>query len=60
VSRPSLLRRLAHDVLYAHQYQVEESGAVVELCRHRITRRVTAKVSAPGGRPDFQRVGGAR
>jgi hypothetical protein len=60
VSRPSLLRRLAHDVLYAHQYQVEESGAVVELCRHRITRCVAKKVSAPGDRPDFQRVGGVR
>jgi hypothetical protein len=59
VSRPSLLRRLAHDVLHAHQYLPGHSGAVVELCRHRITRRVTAKVSAPGARPDFQRVGGA-
>lgn len=58
MSRPLLLVRLAHDLLHAHQYH-PVVGGVVELCRNRITGRVTRKVSALGSSPDFQPVGGA-
>jgi hypothetical protein len=62
VRRPSLLQRLAHDVLHTHQYALhQDDGAIHEYCYRRWSGRLVGeKSTAPGDRPDFQRVGGAR